>query len=138
MANTNCIFIFSKRMADNTSRYFISHSNKPEDYDLVNQIVIPKLREKGISIYEQNELLPGTPVLSSITSLVDKADKTLLFLTENSLESSWCSFELLISLEKSQRTNRLAVVLLLHKIEESQVQNILLIYRSFYIFHICF
>ncbi|XP_071163238.1 uncharacterized protein [Mytilus edulis] len=106
------------------SRYFISHSNKFEDSNLVNDVVIPKLKEKGINIYEQDELLPGTHVLPSITSLVDKADKTLLFLTENSLGSSWCSFEMLISLEKSQRTNRLAVVLLLHKIEESQLPHL--------------
>lgn len=103
------------------SRYFISHSNKLEDSNLVLEVVVPKLREKGINIYEQDDLQAGTQVLPAITSLVDKADKTLLFLTENSLGSSWCSFEMLISLEKSQRTNRLAVVLLLHKIEESQV-----------------
>ncbi|XP_052105593.1 uncharacterized protein LOC127738397 isoform X2 [Mytilus californianus] len=111
-------------MADNTSRYFISHSNKFEDRHLVNEVVIPKLKKKGIIIYEQDELQPGTHVLPAITSLVDKADKTLLFISENSLGSSWCSFELLISLEKSQRTNRLAVVLLLHKIEESQLPHI--------------
>ncbi|XP_063428355.1 uncharacterized protein LOC134711597 [Mytilus trossulus] len=111
-------------MADNTSGYFISHSNKFEDRYLVNDVVIPKLKEKGINIYEQADLQPGTHVLPAITGLVDKADKTLLFISENSLSSSWCSFELLISLEKSQRTNRLAVVLLLHKIEESQLPHI--------------
>ncbi|VDI08863.1 Hypothetical predicted protein [Mytilus galloprovincialis] len=106
------------------SRYFISHSNKLEDSNLVLEVVVPKLREKGINIYEQDDLQAGTQVLPAITSLVDKADKTLLFLTENSLGSSWCSFEMLISLEKSQRTNRLAVVLLLHKIEESQLPHL--------------
>ncbi|XP_052105597.1 uncharacterized protein LOC127738399 isoform X2 [Mytilus californianus] len=106
------------------SRYFISHSNKLEDSNLVVEVVVPKLREKGINIYEEDDLQAGTLVLSSITSLVDKADKTLLFLTENSLGSAWCSFEMLISLEKSQRTNRLSVVLLLHKIEESQLPHL--------------
>ncbi|XP_076098682.1 uncharacterized protein LOC143068475 [Mytilus galloprovincialis] len=111
-------------MEDNPSRYFISHSNKFEDRHLVNDVVIPKLKDNGINIYEEEDLQPGTHVLPAITGLVDKADKTLLFISENSLGSSWCSFELLISLEKSQRTNRLAVVLLLHKIEESQLPHI--------------
>ncbi|CAG2186178.1 MITA [Mytilus edulis] len=111
-------------MTENTS-YFISYSNMNEDRHLVNEVVIPKLREKGITIYDLSEIQPvNESVLSIITSLVDKADKTLLFISENSLGSSWCSFEMLISLEKSQRTNRLAVVLLLHKIEESQLPHV--------------
>ena len=102
-------------------KVFISHSNKPEDRRLINTEVIPKLKEHNITICGQNNLVPGQTLLPSITKLIEEADRTLLFISKNALESSWCSFELLISLERAQRTNLLSVVLLLHGIEESEV-----------------
>ena len=102
-------------------KVFISHSNKDEDNELVHKEVIPKLEAKNIRIYGQEHLVPGNQVIPTITKMVDITDKTLLFMSKNAMESSWCSFELLISLERAQRTNRLSVVLLLHGISASEV-----------------
>ena len=102
-------------------KVFISHSNKDEDHELVHKEVIPKLEAKNIRIYGQEHFVPGNPVIPTITKMVDITDKTLLFMSKNAMESSWCSFELLISLERAQRTNRLSVVLLLHGISASEV-----------------
>ena len=102
-------------------KVFISHSNKAEDHRLISTEVIPKLERNNITICGQNKLLPGQTLLPSITKLIEEADRTLLFISKNALESSWCSFELLISLERAQRTNLLSVVLLLHGVEESEV-----------------
>ena len=102
-------------------KVFISHSNKDEDNELVHKEVIPKLEAKNIRIYGQERFVPGNQVIPTITKMVDITDKTLLFMSKNSMESSWCSFELLISLERAQRTNRLSVVLLLHDISASEV-----------------
>jgi hypothetical protein len=115
------IFYFQKKMDESALKVFISHSNKPEDHGLINREVIPKLKEHNITICGQNDLIPGQILLPSITKLIEEADRTLLFISKNALESSWCSFELLISLERAQRTNLLSVVLLLHGIEESEV-----------------
>ncbi|VDI16256.1 Hypothetical predicted protein [Mytilus galloprovincialis] len=105
-------------------KVFISHSNEFEDRQIVSNVVVPKLEAKNIKICGQDELRPGNHVLPEITKLIHKIDKTLLFMSKNSLKSPWCSFELLISLEKSQRINRLAVVLLLYDIEESELPRI--------------
>jgi hypothetical protein len=102
-------------------KVFISHSNKPEDRGLVSREVIPKLERNNITICGQNDFMPGQTLLPSITKKIEEADRTLLFISKNALESPWCSFELLISLERAQRTNLLSVVLLLHGIEESEV-----------------
>lgn len=101
---------------------FLSHSNKAEDYDLANQIIKDLERtDEGIKIIDQSHMTVGGHAVSEITKLVDRVDKTLLVISKNSLNSGWCSFELLISLEKSQRTNQLGVVLLLKDIEETEV-----------------
>jgi predicted metal-dependent phosphotriesterase family hydrolase len=102
-------------------KVFISHSNKDEDNELVRKEVIPKLEAKNIRICGQECFVPGNQVIPTITNMVDNTDKTLLFMSKNAMESLWCSFELLISLEKAQRTNRLSVVLLLHGISASEV-----------------
>ena len=108
-------------MDESALKVFISHSNKAEDRGLVSREVIPKLERNNIAICGQNKLLPGQTLLPSITKLIEEADRTLLFISKNALESPWCSFELLISLERAQRTNLLSVVLLLHGIKESEV-----------------
>ena len=102
-------------------KVFISHSNKDEDNELVHKEVIPKLEAKNIRIRGQHNAVPGEQVIPTITKMVDITDKTLLFMSKNAMESSRCSFELLISLERAQRTNRLSVVLLLHGISASEV-----------------
>jgi len=108
-------------MDESALKVFISHSNKPEDHRLISTEVIPKLEVNNITICGQNDLIPGQKLLPSITKLIEEADRTLLFISKNALESPWCSFELLISLERAQRTNRLSVVLLLHGISASEV-----------------
>ncbi|CAC5401079.1 TMEM173 [Mytilus coruscus] len=105
---------------DGKLKVFISHSNEYEDRQTVSYEVVPKLEERNIKIYGQEQLIAGNYVVPAITKLIHKIDKTLLFISKNSLKSSWCSLELLISLEKSQRINRLAVVLLLYDIEKSE------------------
>jgi hypothetical protein len=115
------IFYFQKKMDESALKVFISHSNKAEDHRLISTEVIPKLERNNITICGQNKLTPGKYLLTSITKLIEEADMTLLFISKNALESPWCSFELLISLERAQRTNLLSVVLLLHGIEESEV-----------------
>ncbi|XP_052105601.1 uncharacterized protein LOC127738401 [Mytilus californianus] len=110
--------------SDGKLKVFISHSNELEDSFLVSNEVVPKLKARNIQICGQDELRPGNHVVPAITKLIHKIDKTLLFMSKNSLKSPWCSFELLISLEKSQRINRLAVVLLLYDIEESELPRI--------------
>lgn len=106
-------------------KVFISHSNELEDQQLVFDEILPKLKVfKDLSILTQDELLPGHIFLSSLTELVDKVDKTLLFITKNAMQSSWCNLELLIGLERSQRKQQLSVVLLLHGIEEKDIPQI--------------
>lgn len=105
---------------DGRLKVFLSHSNKPKDYDLANQI-ISDLEKREIKIIGQWNMDKGSFVMQAITKLIENVDKTLIVLSENSLDSPWCSFELLVSLEKSQRTNQLGVVLLLIDLEEEQV-----------------
>ena len=108
-------------MDESDLKVFISHSNKLEDRTLISKEVIPKLKANNITISGQNDLIPGQSLLPSIAKLIGEADRTLLFISKNALESPWCSFELLISLERAQRTDLLSVVLLLHGVEESEV-----------------
>ena len=117
------VWIFYRKKME-ALKVFISHSNKDEDNELVHKEVIPKLEAKNIRIYGQEHFVPGNQVIPTITKMVDITDKTLLFMSKNAMESSWCSFELLISLERAQRTNRLSVVLLLHGISASEIPHI--------------
>ena len=105
-----------------TIKVFLSHSNELDDQQLVFDEILPKLEVfEDLNILTQDELKPGQIFLSSLTELVDKVDKTLLFITKNAMQSSWCNLELLIGLERSQRKQQLSVVLLLHGIEEKDV-----------------
>ena len=105
-------------------KVFISHSNEPDDYNLVTNEVVTKLganKRAKIEIYGQDKFKPGKYVVETITKTIEDVDRTLLFLSKNALKSPWCSFELLISLERSQRANLLSVVLLLYDLDESEV-----------------
>ncbi|VDI25581.1 Hypothetical predicted protein [Mytilus galloprovincialis] len=106
-------------------KVFLSHSNELDDQQLVFDEILPKLEVfEDLNILTQDELKPGQIFLSSLTELVDKVDKTLLFITKNAMQSSWCNLELLIGLERSQRKQQLSVVLLLHDIEEKDIPQI--------------
>lgn len=109
---------------ENALKVFISHSNECEDRECITEEIIPKLQARNIKIYGQDCFVPGSQVLSTITKLVNNTDRTLLFISKNALKSPWCSFELLISLERAQRTNWLSVVLLLYDVDESEIPHI--------------
>lgn len=89
----------------------------------VKDTILPVLENAGLRVTYDNDFLPGRSTFQSITEAVFGSKKTLIFLTKQSLESTWCRLELLVALEKTQKTNVHSVVLLLNGLEPKEVNN---------------
>ncbi|XP_076098679.1 uncharacterized protein LOC143068471 [Mytilus galloprovincialis] len=112
-------------MSEDSVKVFISHSNCAEDREIITSIVVPSLEcIDGIQVVQQDSLIPGQLFLPKITKTMNDTDKALMFITKNSLKSNWCTFELLIWMEKIQKTNRMSIVLLLYDVSEDELPHI--------------
>lgn len=110
-------------MPEEAITVFICHSNTFEDHKIIDSEVIPKLELiNGIKIVQQNDVPPGTYIVNGIVKILNCTDKALLFISKNFLKSNWCSWELLMCLEKSQRIQRMSIVLLLYDVTIDEVK----------------
>jgi hypothetical protein len=95
---------------------FIIHSS--EDKLLVKKIN-PELTKRRLKcVVDHKDFTPGQTIVNNMANSVQGSTKTLMVVSQAALESNFVTFELILALEKSQRTNRLVVVMLLVDVEE--------------------
>ncbi|XP_065925261.1 uncharacterized protein [Magallana gigas] len=99
---------------DITHDVFLIHANEPkEDKEFALLKLKPLLERQNLKVLvDEEDFRAGECVLSSIARAVRQCRKSLMVLTKHSQESPWCSLELQMALEKSQRHNIMSVVVL--------------------------
>ncbi|CAC5423109.1 unnamed protein product [Mytilus coruscus] len=103
---------------------FLWHSKELKDLQIVTDIVVPRMEQLNVKIYPQDRIEARQLSTTSVTKLLNMTEKILIFISKNSLCSTWCSLELMTSVEQFQRINSCATVLLLYDLLESEVPHL--------------
>lgn len=110
-----------QEMAEKESeRFNVFIVHKSEDQDTA-ELINKGLREKGLRTcahYEDFKF--GKSVFDNILGAISHSDTVLILLTKNALKSSWVSFEVLMSLEKSQREGHMCLRILFVDVTEAE------------------
>ena len=106
---------------------FIVHSS--DDEGIARQIN-ETLKENGLKTYvhfqsndEEDGFFTGKFVFDNITYAVQKSKTVLILVTENALRSSWVTFEIILSIEKSFQQESLCLRLVFHGISDEEIRR---------------
>ncbi|KAK3094046.1 hypothetical protein FSP39_023438 [Pinctada imbricata] len=109
-------------MEDKKYDVFVVHCNNSDDNNFVQNNLMPWLKQQNLKTFLSDEdLLPGSEILPGITRGIHQSRKTLILLTEESLKSQWCTFEIIVAFEKAQRENQMSVILLLKGVDKEKL-----------------
>ena len=95
---------------------FIVHA--ADDMELIGPRIIDVL-EKEYSIpclIAERDFHGGKPTITNIIDAIKTSYKTVVVLTDKSINSNWVKYETLLALERSQRLKMLSLVVLLFNI----------------------
>ncbi|KAI8770858.1 CD180 antigen [Biomphalaria glabrata] len=91
---------------------FISYAYKDEDFILGS--LVPELTERKLSVLVHGrDFAVGEFIASNIVTAVKESRKTLVVLTRNLLNSTWCNFEMQMANMESVHTGRPVLVFLI-------------------------
>ncbi|XP_055868696.1 toll-like receptor 4 [Biomphalaria glabrata] len=91
---------------------FISYAYKDEDFILGS--LVPELTERKLSVLVHGrDFAVGEFIASNIVTAVKESRKTLVVLTRNFLNSTWCNFEMHMANMESVHTGRPVLVFLI-------------------------
>lgn len=92
--------------------YLIYSEESPEERRFAEGPLRARLEGRGLAVRSEADFLAGTNLVRGRSGAVQQCSKALIILTENSHNSSWCTLELLLALEKSYRLNTVSLVVL--------------------------
>lgn len=92
--------------------YLIYSEESPEERRFAEGALRARLEGRGLTVRSEADFLAGTNLVRGRSGAVQDCSKALILLTENSNNSSWCTLELLLALEKSYRLNSVSLVVL--------------------------
>lgn len=81
--------------------YLIYSEESPEERRFAEGALRARLEGRGLTVRSEADFLAGTNLVRGRSGAVQDCSKALILLTENSSNSSWCTLELLLALEKS-------------------------------------
>ncbi|XP_053404219.1 uncharacterized protein LOC123554299 [Mercenaria mercenaria] len=95
-----------------------------EDEDLAKHVCegLEQIQLRCIAQFKHDTFQIGQNVFDNVVSNVSRSNKTLLLLTEKSLNSHWVTLETILALEESKRSNMLRVRMLLHNVAERDIK----------------
>ncbi len=100
---------------------FLSHSSK--DKDLVISVALD-LNERGITTWlDAFDILPGESIISKINQGLENCEFILLFLSKNSIKSSWVMKEWETLLWDEINSNKIRIIPI--KLEDCEIPKIL-------------
>ncbi len=110
---------------DGVQRYhvFIAHARKDEDlsFDLMCH-----LEGRGLKcLLAERNFLPGSLICDNILNAINTSRRVLLVLSRDFLESGWCTFEVIIAMEKMNNDNNVIIVPLLVDLCDDDVPQML-------------
>lgn len=92
--------------------YLVYSEESPEERRFAEGALRARLEGRGLTVRSEADFLAGTNLVRGRSGAVQDCSKALILLTENSNNSSWCTLELLLALEKSYRLNSVSLVVL--------------------------
>lgn len=97
-----------------SSKVYLIYSEKSpeEEKRFAEETLRAKLEGRGLAVRSEADFRAGTNLVRGRSGAVQQCSKALIILTENSHNSSWCTLELLLALEKSYRLNTVSLVVL--------------------------
>ncbi|XP_055868683.1 toll-like receptor 4 [Biomphalaria glabrata] len=109
---------------------FISYAYKDEDFILGS--LVPELTERKLSVLVHGrDFAVGEFIASNIVTAVKESRKTLVVLTRNFLNSTWCNFEMQMANMESVHTGRPVLVFLIKEsIPTTELTSDLLYYLN--------
>ncbi|BFZ00795.1 hypothetical protein BsWGS_03834 [Bradybaena similaris] len=91
---------------------FISYDS--QDVRFVSQCLAPELENRDLKLLiHSRDFVAGTYIASNIVMAVAESRKTLVVLTRNLLESTWCNYEIQMATMEAVHTGRPVLVFLL-------------------------
>ncbi|BFZ00797.1 hypothetical protein BsWGS_03836 [Bradybaena similaris] len=91
---------------------FISYDS--QDVRFVSQCLAPELENRALKLLiHSRDFVAGTYIASNIVMAVAESRKTLVVLTRNLLESTWCNYEIQMATMEAVHTGRPVLVFLL-------------------------
>ncbi|XP_076084553.1 uncharacterized protein LOC143055300 [Mytilus galloprovincialis] len=100
------------------------HSTGLKDILMVRDIVVPRMEQLNVKICPLEIIEARQLSTTPDTVLLNMTEKILVFISKNSLNSTWCSLERMTYAEQFQRINSCAIVLLLHDLLESEIPHL--------------
>ncbi|XP_077986765.1 uncharacterized protein LOC144441108 isoform X2 [Glandiceps talaboti] len=90
---------FENTQSNTNIRVFFSYSSK--DREWVEETVTRLEAEHGITcVFDERDFIGGKPVVENIIACIQNSDKTVLVLTEDFLNSPWCTYEAQLTLRE--------------------------------------
>ncbi|BFZ00790.1 hypothetical protein BsWGS_03829 [Bradybaena similaris] len=91
---------------------FVSYDS--EDQGFVSRCLSPELEKRDLKLLiHTRDFMAGTFIASNIVMAVAESRKTLVVLTRNLMESTWCNFEIQMATMEAVHTGRPVLVFLL-------------------------
>ncbi|XP_070532202.1 uncharacterized protein [Ptychodera flava] len=88
---------------------FFSYSNKDRDWveDAINKL---ESGGKITCLYDDRDFIAGVPIVDNILSCIMKADRTVLVLSPDFVNSPWCRYEVQLTLSEHLARERKVVI----------------------------
>ncbi|BFZ00788.1 hypothetical protein BsWGS_03827 [Bradybaena similaris] len=95
-----------------THDVFISYDSQDQEFAM--RCLAPELENRGLKLLlHTRDFVAGTYIASNIVMAVAESRKTLVVLTRNLLESTWCNYEIQMATMEAVHTGRPVLVFLL-------------------------
>lgn len=86
------------------------------------------LKKKGLKITHHTDpegpFLPGSSAYENMANAIEKSDKTLVYMTKAALDSGFVCLEIMLALEKTQRTGQICIYLIAENLSEDAIHNL--------------
>ncbi|BFZ00789.1 hypothetical protein BsWGS_03828 [Bradybaena similaris] len=108
------VMVTDKNDNSNTFIYDVFVSYDSKDQRFVKRCLTPELEKRDLKLLiHTRDFMAGTFIASNIVMAVAESRKTLVVLTSNLMESTWCNYEIQMATMEAVHTGRPVLVFLL-------------------------
>lgn len=86
------------------------------------------LRKKGLNITHHTDpdgpFVGGESAYQNMADVIENSDKTIVYLSKSALESGFVCLEIMLAVEKTQRTGRMAIEFIAERLSDDEVEKL--------------